>query len=108
MIPVAILTIGLHLYVLFQATSYFRSGTCRNADRSIIAAMALSSLALIVAQGGYVCALVLGWGGRSPLESFLAAFSMFNGVLYQGVLQTFQESREQRTLPHPTTKGTPA
>lgn len=107
MILVAIFAIVLHLAGLIQAITFLRQGTCRNADRSIIAAMAVGSLALMAIQGGQVCALALGWGGHSPLDSFISAFALFNGVLYQGILHSYSEAREQRSIiPHPT-KGTP-
>src|SRR3990167_2214714 len=105
MILVALLAIVFHRAGLTKAISSLGGGPCRNADRSIVAAMAVGSLALIAIQGGQVCALVYGWGVHSPLDSFMSAFTLFNGVLYQGILHSYSETREQRSPVHQPTKG---
>jgi hypothetical protein len=107
MILIAILAIGFHLASLWGAVQYFRSGTCRNADRSIVAAMAVGSLALAAIQGGQVFSQFFSWAGYTPLDSFLSAFTLFNGVMYQSIIHSYSETREHRCSIRPNPRGTP-
>lgn len=106
MILIAFAAIGFHLASLWGAVTYLKSGTCRNSDRSIVASMAVGSLALVAVQGGQICSYLFSGASPAPLDSFLTAFTLYNGVIYQSIIHTYSAAREHRCPVPPDLKGT--